>query len=213
MEAELVSERRGSVAGLINETPIICGGYYYYDSCIVFGQTKTSIKMNEPRYRATSVVLNETTLWIMGGYIGSSRLVGNHNVGSSYRLSSTEFITLDSSTSVNGPALPNGLSHSCAFKYNDTHSYLTGGLDDSGITNKVLIFNTILDAGSSSWTEGPRMNHKRVFHGCTVLHHCQKTWVVVAGGFIGNQGGHLDGNGPKNSVEILDPNKNKWVQG
>ena len=104
--------------------------------------------MNEPRSRAASVALNETTLWIMGGLAGRSR-----------RLKSTELITLDPATSVNGPALPNELYASCAVKYNDTHIYLTGGLVDSGYTNKVLIFNTILNAGSSSWTEGPRMNN------------------------------------------------------
>ena len=181
------------MGGLINETPILCGGFdsngATYDSCIVFSQPKKSIKMIEPRYSAANVVLNETTLWIIGGHHGSKRL------------SSTELITLDPATSVNGPALPNGLSHSCAFKYNDTHIYLTGGFGDSDWTNKVWIHSTILDAGSSSWTKGPRMNHKREFHGCTVLHHGQKSWIVVAGG-----------NGLK-SMEILDPNKNKWVEG
>ena len=121
-------------------------------------------------------------------------------------LSSTEFITLDPATSVNGPALPNELYASCAVKYNDTHIYLTGGLDASDWTNKVWIYNTILDAGSSSWTEGPRMNNKRGTHGCTVLHHGQSSWIVVAGGY-NSYGDYLK------SMEILDPNTNKWVKG
>ena len=190
---ELESVRTNFIGGLINETPILCGGVNQktYDSCIVFDQTKTSIKLNEPRSRAASVVLNETTLWIMGGSVPFPGTA----------LSSTELITLDPATSVNGPALPNELYASCAVKYNDTHIYLTGGRNILGWKNQVWIYNIILNAGSSSWTEGPRMNNKRGYHGCTVLHHGQKSWIVVASDYN------------KHSVEILDPNKNKWVQG
>ena len=187
---KLESVRRYAMGGLINEAPILCGGMNSNPSCIVFGQAKTSIKMNEPRSGAASVVLNETTLWIMGG--------------SSF-LSSTELVTLDPVTSVNGPELPNTLCCSCAIKYNDTRIYLTGGNDGSGYTNKVWIYNTILDAGSSSWTEGPRMNNKLGTHGCSVLHHGQSSWIVVAGGY--------DGKKPVKRMEILDPNEKKWVQG
>ena len=189
---DLEPEREYAVGGLINETPIICGGRNYpeyYDSCIIFGiyhniWTKTLIKMNEPRSVAASVVLNETTLWILGGLAGRRRL------------KSTELITLDPATSVNGPALPKALAGSCAVKYNDTHIYLTGN------GNQVWIYNP----GSSSWTEGPRMKNKRGSHGCIVLHHGQKSWIVVAGGY-NNDGDYLK------SMEILDPNENKWVRG
>ena len=191
---ELESERKIAMRGLIHETPILCGGFdsngATHDSCIVFSQTKKSIKMVEPRYSAANVVLNETTLWIIGGHHGSTRL------------SSTELITLDPATSVNGPAIPNELCASCAVKYNDTHIYLTGGHNNSGFTDKVWIYNT---AGSSSWTEGPRMNDGRGYHGCTVLHHDQRSWLVLAGG--------LNDDDAFKSMEILDPNKNKWVQG
>ena len=77
---DLEPEREYAVGGLINETPIVCGGRNlpeYYDSCITFGQTKTSIKMNEPRSSPASVVLNETTLLIIGGSADSS-LIQNH---------------------------------------------------------------------------------------------------------------------------------------
>ena len=199
MEAELESERRrDSVGGLINETPILCGGHdanfdVVYDSCIVLGQNKKSIKMNKARSYAASVVLNETTLWIIGGWRFDSSV-----------LSSTELITLDSATSVNGPALPNALVGSCAVKYNDTHIYLTGGNNGSELTNDVWIYNTIVDAGSSSWIEGPRMNIARECHGCTVLHHRQTSWVVVGGSYT---------NSYSKWMEILDPNDNKWIRG
>ena len=161
-ELELV--RKWSVGGLINKTPILCGGEDSngdrYDSCLVFGQKKTtSIKMKGPymhssgkRTNGASVVLNDTTLWLLGGlnYRG--------------RLSTTEFIKLDaasdSATSVIGPALPHILSDSCAVKYNNTHIYLIGGYT-SDYEDRVLIYNSILD----KWTKGPRLNTGRIDHG------------------------------------------------
>ena len=139
-------------------------------------------------------MLNKKNIWILGGV----------TTGGS-RLSSTEFITLDPATPVNGPALPNALDNACAVKYNESHIYLTGGVSSGSSTNDVWIYNSILDAGSSSWTEGPRMNNERGAHGCTILHYEKNSWVVVAGGSPSSITGK--------SVEILDPNNNKWVQG
>ena len=135
------------MGGLINGSPVLCGGISNgdrQDSCIVFGNKKTSIKMNVKRSGAASVVMNEKTLWIMGGDSKNS---------ADRLLSSTELITLFPPTSVNGPPLPKELNDACAVKYNDTHIYLTGGHDNSDWTNQVWIYDTILDAGSSSWTE------------------------------------------------------------
>ena len=195
---DLESERNGAIGGLINGTPILCGGEdssnKRYGSCIVFGLTKTFIELKERRSYAASVMLNETTLWIMGGHSDSI----NENS------STTELITLDSATSVSGPVLPMGVYESCAVKYNQSHIYLTGGRGKSvekwQHQNEVWIYNTLIDGGSSSWIEGPKMNRKRSEHGCTVLHHGLKSWIVVAGG-------------SRQTVEILDPNTNKWVMG
>ena len=85
-----------------------------------------------------------------------------------------------------------------------SHIYLTGGHDGLGELNDVWIYNTILNAGNSSWTEGPKMNKKRNGHGCIVVHHEQKSLIVVA---------DSDYTNAAKSVEILDPNQNKWVQG
>ena len=117
---KLEAERQWPVGGLIRNTPILCGGQdlnkKVYDSCILFGQNQTSFKMNEKRFRSASVMLNETTLWIMGG-----------SASDYMTLISTEFITLDSDTSINGPSLPRGMDNFCAIKYNTSHIYLTGG--------------------------------------------------------------------------------------
>ena len=192
---ELESERISAMGGLINEIPVLCGGYdsnNVYDTCILVGQNKNTIKMQEKRSNAASVVLNKETtglnqgLWLMGGFSGSDGLI------------SSELITLDPATSVNGPAV--GLISSCAVKYNSSHIYLIGGNDGSDSINDVWIYNTILD----TWTEGPKMNKERYDHGCTVLHHEQGSWIVVAGSYNSKA---------SKSVEILDLNKNIWIQG
>ena len=200
---KLKKERRNAMGGLINETPILCGGQDSngdrYDSCIVFGHTKTSIiKMKGPymhstgkRSNAASVVLNDTTLWLLGG------------VNYRGKLSTTEFIKLDNTaTSVVGPALPHVLQGGCAVKYNNTHIYLIGGYT-SDYEDRVLIYNTILD----SWTRAPRLNIARDDHGCAVLHHEGESWIIVIGGYKNGYG--------QTSVEVLDPNNGfpKWVQG
>ena len=178
------------MGGLIDETPVFCGGKdshnNRFDSCIAFGQITTFIKMKERRSESAIVVLNDTTLFIMGGWNEDSRL------------SSTEFITLDTATSVNGPTMPSGLSNACAVKYNHSHIYLTGGWDGISWQKEVWIFDT----SSSSWNKGPRMNKGRGYHGCTVLNHEGSSWIVAAGGSSGGFG-----------VEILDPKENKWVKG
>ena len=198
---ELELERQFAMGGLINETPILCGGKTsnddIFDTCIVYGHNKTLIKMKAARSGAASVILNDTTLWIMGGNTGSIKRFGFR------RLRSTELITLDGATSIKVPALPKELSYSCAVKYNESTIYLIGGSsDDSKRQNNVWISNILLDAGSSSWTEGPSMNNGRGGHGCILFHHGKRSYIVVAGG-----------DDSFKSVEILDLKTNRWVQG
>ena len=200
---KLEAERQWPVGGLIRNTPILCGGKdlneKVYDTCIRFAQNQTSsIKMNEKRFRSASVILNETTFWIMGGSTETYNDL----------LISTEFINLDSDTSINGPSLPMELDSSCAIKYNASHIYLTGGYysGDQQRQDKVWIFNMYdINNATSSWTEGPKMKEARAVHGCTVLHQNQKSLIVVAGGW--NEAGAVL------SMEILDPLKSEWIEG
>ena len=85
---------------------------------------------------------------------------------------------------------------------------MTGG--QVGITgdnqDNVWIDNIMLESGNSSWKEGPRMNEGRYYHGCIALHYQEKIYIVVAGG-------RTSRTDTLKSVEILDPNTNKWVPG
>ena len=142
--------------------------------------------MTTKRYAPASVKLNDTTLWIMGGY------------NSGAYLDSSEFIGLDSTVGNPGPKLPNPLEWSCAVKYSADKVYVIGGYDGSSILNKVLIFNPM---DGFSHIEGPSLITKRSGHACALMSNGQQKQIVVAGG------------GSLSSVEIFDPTVNKWVQG
>ena len=66
---------------------IVCGGEneeeYALQDCFVIGQPNTFFQMLEKRKSASSIVLNQTTLWVTGGNGGVEDK------------KSTEFISLD----------------------------------------------------------------------------------------------------------------------
>ena len=165
---ELETARSYSVGGVLENTPIVCGGYssLISQTCLIFGQSQ-SVTMTEVRYGAASDVLNTTTMWVMGGYWS-----GNY-------LKSTEFITLE--TSVSGPSLPYKIGFACVVKFNESQIYLIGGYykDWSDNSHFVYIFNPL---DNFSYKRGPDMNYRRQFHGCAVMHDGDTTVIVSAGG-------------------------------
>ena len=96
---EFVDERTAryiSVGGLLQNQLMICGGWDaissdHFQDCIFLGQSYiTNLEMLEERIEAASVVLNQKMLWITGGYLKNS----------------TEFISLEQQSAVQGPDLP-----------------------------------------------------------------------------------------------------------
>ena len=57
-----------ATGGLLKNSPIVCGGYDSRD-CVVIGKPEMEIRMKmiEKKYGAASVVLDQNTLWIVGG--------------------------------------------------------------------------------------------------------------------------------------------------
>ena len=64
----------GATGGLLQNSPIVCGGNLGKD-CVVIGQPEIEMKMIEKRVGAASVALDQSTLWIVGGFNG--RIVNN----------------------------------------------------------------------------------------------------------------------------------------
>ena len=190
-----ITTRPRAVGGLLQEKPIVCGGLSYSirQSCHIFGESQT-VTMTQARYYAASVVLNSTTMWVIGGYSGSSAVL------------STEFITLEKS--VPGPSLPKELSFVCAVKYNESQIYVTGGYGGSVISSLVYIFNPL---DNFSYIEGPGMNYRRQAHACAMMHFGGSSAIVVTGGYGGLS--TSSSNDYLKTVEIYDPSIGQWQMG
>ena len=191
---DIPSARSDAVGGLHGSTPILCGGFPYEDSCISFKNsqwTKTH-QITTKRGYAASVQLNSTTMWILGGWKAYNN-----------RLDSTEFLRADSSVGIPGPKLPIAMHKFCVLKYSDHQVFIIGGMEQNRTEtlNKVYIYNPM---DGFSHIEGPSLKNKRRLHACAVMSNGQQSKIVVAGGIDGNY---------LSSVEILDPNVNKWIAG
>ena len=119
--------------------------------------------MTTERYRAASVQLNSTTMWILGG-----------------PLDSTEFLKSDSSVGIPGPKLPIPMSSLCTVKYSDHQIYIIGGY--GSMLNKVYIYNPM---NGFTYIEGPALINKRRLHVCSLMSNGQQSKIVVAGGTNG----------------------------
>ena len=189
---DIVSYRFKSAGGLLGTTPVICGGFAsgtYLNECLLYG-TSEVITMNSNRVGHSSVALNNSMIWILGG--------SSHGANG-YHSDSTEFITMDGA--INGPTLPTAVSHSCAVKFTQTDDvYLIGGKTPSGFSNNVWVTNPSNDF---TFTQGPSLITSRGYHTCSTMSIGANSIIVAAGG----QPGSLT------SVEILDPLSNQWVAG
>ena len=61
----------GATGGLLGTSPIICGGCCpITDKCYVINKKKAKLvgKMSTKRNHAASVTINDTLLWVTGGY-------------------------------------------------------------------------------------------------------------------------------------------------
>ena len=183
-----------ATGGHLQNSPIICGGsqnvFNISQDCVVIGQPEKEMQMIEKRYGAASVALDQSTLWIVGGWNGRNGL------------SSTEFINLGQ-PSVKGRDLPFTIRNHSMIQYDEKSIYIIGGWqNDSGFSNKTWIVDP---TNKFRITEGPSLHNGRAYHGCAKMTINGRTLLVVAGGY---NGGRLD------SVEILDPSENNaWTQG
>ena len=166
-------------------------GMTYLNECLLYG-TSQVITLNSVRGFHSSIMLNDSMLWIMGG-----KLYGYNGY---HVLDSTEFVTTE--MAVNGPTLPEPVYYHCAVKLpGNGFVYLTGGIStyhSSGIYGKVWVANP---SNEFTFVQGPSLITARVSHTCGAMSIGAKNIIVVAGG-VGLV-----------SVEILDPPTNQWVSG
>ena len=201
-----------SVGGLLQKSPIICGGdcnRIVTQDCVVIGQPTMNMKMLEKRTEASSVVLNYNTLWIVGGVDGIGNLYSRSMafLEGAGALNSTEFIKLEQS-SVKGPTMPFSIYGHSMIQYDEKSIYIIGGVQNEEISEKTWIVDP---TDGFKLKEGPSLNVERRSHGCAKMVINGRTVLVVGGGLAG---GFDDRYNKLGSVEILDPLTNEgWTAG
>ena len=178
-----------ATGGLLQKSPIICGGWSN-DDCVVIGKPEIEMKIYEKRFNHASVLLDQNTLWLVGG---------NNENG---LLRSTEFIKFGQPP-IKGPNLPFRIGSHSMIHYDKKSIYIIGGVQNGSCSNKTWI----VDPTNEFLTrEGPSLNMKRYKHCCAKMTLNDRTILVVVGG--GGRYNNFD------SVEILDPTTNNvWTMG
>ena len=186
---------KGSTGGLLDK-PLICGGIFLDNSTsdwcfsIINQDSKNVTKMLVKRAFATSIVLNEDTLWISGGFDEDNGLIH----------ASSEFIHLDNT--ILGPELPRPSHRHAMVMIASDLTMVVGGLSSNGTngSNRTYYF----DHNAQTWTDGPILLIGRHAHAASAIIDVvtKETIVIVTGGFS-NQS--LD------STEILLDEK--WTRG
>ncbi len=177
--------------------PIICGGYQNDDDsykCYSLENNKWvfSAGMTTIRSVAAAAQLKDGKILVTGGFDGSG----------SY-LKSAEMLTEEGWES-NIPSLPVIMTRHCMVTVNATTVMAIGGYQNGHYSGKTFYFTF----GEESWTEGPELKNKRVWHSCGKIRRnkeSQEMSIVVAGGY--------DGSSYLSSVEILDEGSNEWQTG
>jgi hypothetical protein len=185
-----------AVGGLLNQgDPLVCGGRYPYTAtnvCHVVNEPGQSSEMLEERIYSASLTLNSSHLWVTGGH--------NGNV----RLQTSEFVYIGQ-PAVQGPDLPYAVYLHCLVGVNSSTALLCGGFNNGGTLNECHY----MDLEDHSWSQGPSMMTKRRQHSCGIFKSAahQGRNIVIAAGGINNDDYDLD------SVEMLDPITNTWIEG
>lgn len=177
IDVNTISRRQcGATGGILQNQPVICGGYdndgHGSDTANVsvmslIGMPNQCFKLMSDRICASSVVLNESKMWVTGG-----ELYGHDK-------KSTEILSLDR-PSVPGPDLPFTVFYHSMVLVDPTTIYLIGGVqNDHHASNKTWIIDPTNDFQIK---EGPSLNIGRVRHSCSKMRIEGRIFLVVAGG-------------------------------
>ena len=184
--------RIGSIGGILQNQPFICGGcdsnWKNVNNGIILGSNQ-EIPLIKGRRFASSVVLNETRLLVTGGVDENGK-----------DLNSSEFISLDQPPE-DGPKLPFTVSSHSMVQVDSTSIYLIGGWQDNKKSEKTWI----IDAKNNfAIKEGPPMNNPRGWHSSATMRLNNKVFIIVVGGYD-----------CRSHTEILDTSlpTNKWKPG
>ena len=188
LKSEIVVDENGSrigaTGGILQNQPLICGGiesdFSGTTNISVIGMPNHDFEMMVPRSYMSSVVLNESKIWVTRGTSNNGRV------------KSTEIISLDQPP-VPGPDLPFTVADHSMVLVDPTTIYLIGGIQNGKRSNKTWIIDPTNDFQIK---EGPSLNFEREGHSCSKMRIGKRIFLVVAGG--DSRGRFLE------SVELLD---------
>ena len=193
-------EIRSATGSVIQGQPLVCGGYdkdwNAKEDCWTLEKSRTSWRrlttMTSKRTTAASVPVNNTYLWILGGYDGDGPT------------KSTEYVDLEGNSKT-GPDMPLPISsHAIVALENSTYFLIGGRTDDDQHSEKTYYFSE----ETQQWSQGPNLKQGRAIHtaGLIIDEVTAERYTIVAGG-IGDGWSTLD------STEILYPGATEWQQG
>ena len=147
--------RSNAIGGLLQNQPIVGGGFNLgfggaLQDYKILGQPDTSFQMLDPRDTPSSVVIDQTKLYVTGGRAKKS----------------TEILSLDQSP-VKGPELPFTVQAHSMVQIDPKTIYLTGGAQDGMVSNKTWIIDPMNNFDIRS---GPALNEARYHHLCNLTH-------------------------------------------
>ena len=122
--------------------------------------------MLEKRYRASCVILNNKTAWVVGGILAKSS-------------TSTELLSINEGA-IKGPDLPFEIWGHCMIKYDENSIYIIGGQQNKSVSNKTWIADS---SNGFKIREGPTLNVHRRGHSCGKFEKNGEIVLIVAGGF------------------------------
>ena len=116
----------GGSSGLLDgKYPLICGGEIQssvsIDDCFVLGSPTLTSKLPTQKYLASSLMINDSHLWITGGSSrDASGIIGIHDT--------SEYVSLDGDklTITPGPTLPVPINGHCMVQMNEFSIMLIG---------------------------------------------------------------------------------------
>ena len=180
-----------ATGGFVGNTAIICGGtdgLSYFDECYSFTSQKATLvtHMSVGRRQSASVVLNDDTLWVTGGY------------NSGVFFASTENVKVDGT--MPGPVLPMPIAGHAMVAINSTVSMVIGGYNENYSASSTFYYDHI----EGEWIYGPSLMQARfsLAAGIVTDKVTNENFVAVTGGW---NYGNLD------STELLKDGK--WLKG
>ena len=201
-----MTEWHGCHGCILQNQLLICGGFdrnnsYSKDCSIALPKYKKSFEMLKPRIYASSVEINQNSLWITGGI--APWISSNHPLNVE---KSTEIISLNSPP-IEGKPLPFTIYYHSMVAVDQNTIYLIGGnLDGHDPTKDLPTKKTwIIDPTNNfDLKPGPSLQIGRSQHSSSKIKINRKIYLVVAGGQNYGTSREDVNYGRLESVELLD---------